>query len=166
MSDQTTNPEQQPAQPRMQALGQYIRDLSFENVAIQKGFDASVQPEVQVAIQMDARKREAANQYEVIHKFKITSQAPKGDHVAFLLEFEYAGVFNVEGVNEDAIHPFLLIECSRMLFPFERRIVSDMTRDGGFPPLNLDNIDFLALYRQELARRAQTGDASNGVTVA
>jgi preprotein translocase subunit SecB len=54
------------------------------------------------------------------------------------------------------MHPFLLIECPRMLFPFVRRIISDVTRDGGFPPLNVDNVDFLALYRQELARRAQT----------
>jgi len=164
MSDQTTHPEA-PQQPRLHALGQYIRDLSFENVAIQKGFDPSVQPEVQVAIQMDARKREAANQYEVIHKYKITSKAPAGDKIAFLLEFEYGGVFNVEGVSEDALHPFLLIECSRMMFPFERRIVADMTRDGGFPPLNLDNVDFLALYRQELARRAQA-DHPNGSAIA
>jgi len=162
MSDTTTNPGQQPMQPRMQALGQYIRDLSFENVAIQKGFEGGVQPEVQVGIQMDARKREAANQYEVIHKFKITSKAPNGNQIAFLMEFEYGGVFNVEGVDEDALHPYLLIECSRMMFPFERRIVADMTRDGGFPPLNLDNVDFLALYRQELARRTQ---AENGSAV-
>ena len=61
----------------------------------------------------------------------------------------------MEGVPEDQLHPFLLIECPRLLFPFVRRIISDVTRDGGFPPLNVDQVDFMALYRQELARRAQ-----------
>ena len=71
----------------------------------------------------------------------------------FLLEVEYAGLFFVTGVPDEQLHPFLLIECPRMLFPFLRRIVSDVTRDGGFPPLNLETIDFLQLYRQELERR-------------
>jgi len=71
------------------------------------------------------------------------------------MELDYTGVFQVENVPDDQLHPFLMIECPRMLFPFLRRIVSDVTRDGGFPPLNLENIDFLALYRSELARRAQ-----------
>ena len=66
---------------------------------------------------------------------------------------EYAGVFLVTGMPDEQLHPFLLIECPRMLFPFLRRIVSDVTRDGGFPPLNLETIDFLQLYRQELERR-------------
>jgi preprotein translocase subunit SecB len=79
----------------------------------------------------------------------------------FLLELEYAGIFKVENVGADQLHPFLLIECPRMLFPFVRRIVSDVTRDGGYPPLNLDSIDFLSLYRQQLAQRAapQKADA-------
>lgn len=72
----------------------------------------------------------------------------------FLLELEYAGIFHVEGVPEDQLHPFLLIECPRMLFPFVRRIVSDMTSDGGFPAVNLETVDFVALYRQQLALRA------------
>jgi len=165
MSDQNTNGGAAPAaaqQPRMQALGQYVRDLSFENVAIQTGVEGNPQPEVQVAISMDARKRAAPNQYEVIHKFKITSKLKDSEQTMFLLELEYGGVFNVENVADEAMHPFLLIECSRMMFPFERRIVADTTRDGGFPPLNLDNVDFLALYRQELARRAQAGESAPG----
>ena len=71
----------------------------------------------------------------------------------FLMEIDYVGIFNIEGVPEDQLHPFLLIECPRLLFPFLRRIVSDVTRDGGFPPLNLETIDFMALYRNELMRR-------------
>ena len=71
----------------------------------------------------------------------------------FLAELDYGGVFNIEGVPEDQLHPFLMIECPRMMFPFVRRIISDVTRDGGFPPFNMDPVDFVALYRSELNRR-------------
>jgi preprotein translocase subunit SecB len=70
----------------------------------------------------------------------------------FVLELEYAGLYQIENISEEQMHPFLMIECPRMVFPFVRRIVSDVTRDGGFPPLNLDNIDFVQLYRQQLAQ--------------
>jgi preprotein translocase subunit SecB len=66
-------------------------------------------------------------------------------------------VFHIEGVPQEQMHPFLLIECPRILFPFARRIISDVTRDGGFPALNLDMIDFMSLYRQELLRQQQLG---------
>lgn len=143
-------------QMKMQVLAQFIRDMSFENVVAQKGLtNAEVQPEIQVQVSLDARKRQVAGQYEVITKFKVTSANKADKAPLFLLELDYGGVFLVEGVPEEQLHPFLLIECPRMLFPFVRRIVSDVTRDGGFPPLNLDTVDFLALYRQELARRAE-----------
>ena len=139
----------------MQVLAQYIRDMSFENAVAQRGVaDGNVQPEIQVQVSLDARKRTVEHQYEVITKFKISSTNKTDEKPLFLLELEYGGIFHVEGVPEDQMHPFLLIECPRMIFPFVRRIVSDVTRDGGFPPLNLDTVDFLALYRQELARRA------------
>lgn len=142
--------------PRMQVLAQYVRDLSFENVLVQKGAGQSeIQPDVQVAVSMDARKRAVENQYDVILKFKVTNKNKVNGDVLFLLELEYGGTFVIEGVPEEQMHPFLLIECPRMLFPFVRRIISDVTRDGGFPPLNVDNVDFLSLYRQEIARRAQ-----------
>jgi preprotein translocase subunit SecB len=95
------------------------------------------------------------HQYEIVTKYKVTSKNKATGDVLFLLEVDYGGVFHVEGVPDDQLHPFLLIECPRMLFPFVRRIISDVTRDGGFPPLNIDTVDFLALYRQEMARRAQ-----------
>ncbi|MCU4652290.1 protein-export chaperone SecB [Roseibacterium sp. SDUM158016] len=144
----------QPELPRMQVLGQFIRDMSFENVAAQKAMQANVQPDIQVQVALDARKREAEGQYDIIMKLKIESKT-KGDapETVFLLELEYGGVFRVENVPEQQLHPYLLIECPRMLFPWVRRIVADVTRDGGFPPLNLDQIDFLALYRQQLAQR-------------
>ena len=145
----------QPPQVKMQVLAQYIRDMSFENAVAQRGVgDGNVQPEIQVQVSLDARKRTVEHQYEVVTKFKISSANKADQKPLFLLELEYGGIFHVEGVPEDQMHPFLLIECPRMIFPFVRRIVSDVTRDGGFPPLNLDTVDFLALYRQELARRA------------
>lgn len=137
----------------MNILGQYIRDMSFENVMAQKGAGGEVQPDVSVAVNLDAKKRSVENQYEVMTKLNIESKNKEDGDVLFVLELEYVGVFNIEGVPEDQLHPFLLIECPRMTFPFLRRIVSDVTRDGGFPPLNLDNIDFVAIYRNELARR-------------
>lgn len=145
---------QQP-QVQMNILGQFIRDMSFENVMAQKGVGADVQPDVSVQVALDAKKRQAENQYEVMTKLNIESKDKEGNVVLFVLELEYVGIFNISGIPEDQLHPFLLIECPRMLFPFLRRIVSDVTRDGGFPPLNLDNIDFVAIYRNELARRQQ-----------
>ena len=145
------------AQPQLQMsiLGQFIRDLSFENVMAQKGVAGEVQPDVNVQVALDAKKRSAENQYEVITKLTIESKNKNGGETLFVLELEYVGIFNISGVPEDQLHPFLLIECPRMLFPFLRRIVSDVSRDGGFPPLNLDNIDFVAIYRNELTRRQQ-----------
>ena len=144
-------------QVRMQILGQYVRDLSFENVVMQKGLMAQdMQPDVQVTVSLDARKRSVENTYEVISKFKVVSKNKVNGDTLFLLELDYGGIFLVDGVPEDQLHPFLLIECPRMVFPFIRRIISDVTRDGGFPPLNVDNVDFLQLYRLEMARRAQT----------
>lgn len=150
-----------PAQIRMQVLAQYVRDMSFENVVVQKGLSAGeVQPDIQVAVSLDARKRPAPNQYEVVTKYKVTSKNKVNGDVLFLLEVEYGSTFHIEGVAEEQLHPFLLIECPRLMFPFVRRIISDVTRDGGFPPLNVDTVDFMALYRQELARRAQAQAAS------
>ena len=145
-----------PQPPRMQILAQYVRDLSFENIVAQRGLSgAEVTPEVSVQVSLDARKRSVEHQYEVICKFRVGSKNTADDANLFMCELDYGGVFHVEGVPEDQLHPFLMIECPRMLVPFIRRIISDTTRDGGFPPVNLDPVDFVALYRQEIARRAQ-----------
>ncbi|OIQ33186.1 MAG: protein-export chaperone SecB [Alphaproteobacteria bacterium MedPE-SWcel] len=148
-------------QVQMNILGQFIRDLSFENVMAQKGVGGEVQPDVNVQVALDAKKRSTENQYEVITKLTIESKNKAGGETLFVLELEYVGIFNISGVPEDQLHPFLLIECPRMLFPFLRRIVSDISRDGGFPPLNLDNIDFVGIYRNELARRQTTEETVN-----
>lgn len=144
---------QQPAQPGMKILAQYIRDMSFENILSQKGASGEVAPDVQIQVNIDAKKRSVENQFEIVIKLKVSSVNKGTTENLFLLEIEYAGLFLVTGVPDEQLHPFLLIECPRMLFPFLRRIVSDVTRDGGFPPLNLETIDFLKLYRQELERR-------------
>jgi len=144
----------QPApQVEMKILGQFVRDLSFENVMAQKGASGDVQPDVGVQVNLDAKKRQPDGQFEVMIKLNVKSQAKESGDTLFLLEIEYAGIFQIGGVPEDQLHPFLLIECPRMLFPFLRRIVSDVTRDGGYPPLNMDTIDFVQIYRAEMARQ-------------
>ena len=142
-----------PKSPQLRVLGQFIRDMSFENIMAQKGAPSDVQPDVQVQVNLDAKKRSVDNQYETAIKLNVTSKAKEGDATLFVLEVDYVGIFDIQDVPEDQLHPFLLIECPRMIFPFLRRIVSDVTRDGGFPPLNLENIDFVSLYRNEIARR-------------
>jgi preprotein translocase subunit SecB len=163
MAEETTGTQDQ-QQIKMNALTQFVRDLSFENILSQRGSGGEVQPDVQVGVNMDAKKRSGDNQYEVILKLTVNSKNKGTEDPLFLLEMEYVGVFQVEGVPEDQLHPFLLIECPRMMFPFVRRIVNDVTRDGGFPPLNLENIDFVQLYRKEIARRQAATEAEQKET--
>ena len=162
-----TEETQTATQPSMNILAQFIRDMSFENILSQKGASGDVQPDVQVKVNMDAKKRQAENQYEVIVKLNVESISKTNQAPLFVLELEYGGIFQVSGVQEDQLHPYLLIECPRMLFPFMRRIVSDVTRDGGFPPLNLEYIDFVQLYKNEVLRRqaeAKEAETSGNVT--
>ena len=147
--------QQQAQLPQMQVLGQFIKDLSFENVAAQKGRGAEGQPEIAVQVGLDARKRSTEGQFDVSIKLNVTAKTKGSEDVVFGMEIEYAGIFVIKNVPDNQLHPYLLIECPRMLFPFLRRIVHDVTRDGGFPPLNLEQIDFVSLYRNEIQRRAQ-----------
>ncbi len=153
----TPNTGQVPLQPKLKVLSQYVRDMSFENVAAQKGITPQGQPAFNVQVGLDAQKKQD-NNYEVVIKLQVN--ATTNEEKIFILEIEYAGLFNIENVAEQQMHPFLLIECPRQIFPYLRRIVSDVTHDGGFPPLNLDTIDFLGLYQQELQRRAQAEAAA------
>lgn len=148
---------QQPQQVRMNILTQFVRDLSFENVLSQQGTGGEVTPEIEVGVSLDGKKRAGENQYEVVTKLQITSRDKASAKNLFLMELEYVGVFQIDGIPNEQLHPFLLIECPRMMFPFLRRIVSDVTRDGGFPPLNLENIDWIQLYRTQIARRPTEG---------
>lgn len=149
-------PQAQP-QPRLQIVNQFVRDLSFENVAAQKGASPEGKPDIKVQVNLDAIPR-GGDVFEVALKLKIDSRLESGP--LFLLEVDYAGRFMVQNVPQEQVHPLLMIECPRLIFPFLRRIVADVTRDGGYPPLNLEIIDFLTLYRNEMARR-QTGATAN-----
>lgn len=159
MADEEKTAAQAAAAIKSRVLAQYIRDMSFENILAQKGIGDSQTPQISVQVNLDARKRSVDKQYEVITKLNITSKSKEKEEPLFVLELEYAGIFEIDGVPDEQMHPYLLIECPRITFPFVRRIVSDITRDGGFPPLNLETIDFLSLYRSELARRAETEKA-------
>ncbi|WGV15181.1 protein-export chaperone SecB [Fuscovulum ytuae] len=162
-SGETVAGQGQP-QIRMQVLAQFIRDMSFENMVAKKGVSSGdVQPDIQIAVSLDARKRPVDHQYDVISKYRCTSKNKTNGETLFLLEIEYGAIFHVEGVPDEQLHPFLLIECPRLVFPFVRRIISDVTRDGGFPALNIDTVDFVTLYRQELARRSQAAQAQTAV---
>ena len=136
----------------MKTLGQFIKDLSFENIAAQHSRQGSGTPDIQVKINLDASKREQENQYNSSIKINVESKDAKTKESIFLLELDYGGIFLIENIPEDQLHPFLMIECPRMLFPFVRRVIHDVTRDGGYPPLNLDAIDFLSMYKAEVDR--------------
>lgn len=140
----------QPVQPQLNIRSQFIKDISFENIASQKQKAPTQAPDVKVGVKLDAKKLTEAD-YEVVISLEVKATA--GEDVLFVLEMDYAGLFHIQNVPNEQLHPFLMIECPRMLFPFVRRVVSDITRDGGFPPVNVDSIDFLKLYRQELLRR-------------
>lgn len=151
--------QKQAIQPNTKVLAQFIRDLSFENILAQKGLDTNTPPDIKVKVNLDAKKRKSENQYEVLIKLSVVSSAKtensseSENSKLFILEIEYGGIFEITGVPEDQVHPYLMIECPRILFPYLRRIVGDITQDGGFPPLNLEQINFLALYQNEIARR-------------
>ena len=135
------------AQPSVKLLAHFIRDLSFENVGAREGTNAEGQPEIAVNVGMDAK---AVSEGRYVINMKVNASAKTGEVTRFLVELEYSGVFQIENAPETHIHPILFIECPRQLLPFTRRVVADITRDGGYPPLMLDNVDFASLYRQRL----------------
>ena len=138
------------ATPSLTINAQYIQDLSFENPRAPDSL-TSGQPDVKVRVEVTARKLGEAR-YEC--SLGITATASHQDETMFLVELQYAGVFTLTNIPPEQLQPVCMIECPRMLFPFARRIISDMTRDGGFPPLMIDPIDFVRLYRQRMAQGA------------
>jgi preprotein translocase subunit SecB len=129
--------------PRLQVVGQYIKDLSFENPGMPGAFSSS-RPQIELNVDLQAKQLDAQH-FEVELKLRITAEG-EGKPV-FLLELVYAGVFQLHNVPEDMRQPALLIEAPHIIFPFARRIVSDVVRDGGMPPLMVEPIDFASLYR-------------------
>jgi preprotein translocase subunit SecB len=135
--------------PQFRVLAQYIKDLSFENPGAPASLRSGEEkPQTDVSIDVQAR-RGKEDEYEAEIKLNVSSK--RGEEVLFIIEIVYAGVFMIKNVPEESLQPVLLIECPRMLFPFARNILANLARDGGFPPLMLDPIDFSSMYRQQLA---------------
>jgi preprotein translocase subunit SecB len=138
--------------PRLAILTQYIKDLSFENPRAPYGLQPG-QPRPEIQIQVDVRAAQLAEgQFEVTLELNVEAKA--GEEPVFLIELTYGGLFALANIPQDSLQPLLLIECPRLLFPFARRVVADCTRDGGFPPLMIDPIDFVSLYRRRLQQDA------------
>ena len=137
--------------PGIRILAQFIRDLSFENPRAPESLrGGAAQPQIDLGVEMNARGREDGF-YEV--DLKLSAKASREDGAVFVVELLYGGVFQIAGVDAEDMEPVLLIECPRYLFPFARRIIADVTSDGGYPPFLLDPIDFAGVYQ---ARKAQT----------
>ena len=146
------DPAQQ-AQPSLRILGQYLKDLSFENPnAPQSLAPQPSQPDIAIAVNVNA-KNLGPNDYEV--ELHLDAKATAEGKTVFAAELLYAGAFRVENFPQNMLHPAILIECPRLLFPFARQILADATRNGGFPPLMLDPIDFGAMYQQRMQAQAQ-----------
>jgi len=145
-------------------LGQYIKDLSFENPTPAQTLQKLSQekPSMDINVNLNARTV-GEDVYEV--DLKITSTAKAGEDIAFVTELVYSGLFAAKNLPENTLQPFLMIEAPRQLFPFARRIIADVTRDGGFPPLMLEPIDFASLYQQQLQAAQEQPPASDDVVV-
>ena len=144
--------------PQVSILTQYIKDLSFENPNAPASLQTEGAPRIDINVSVNA-KRGGDNMYEV--ELKINAKATVGETVSFVIDLVYAGLFGLANVPEDALEPFLIIEAPRIIFPFARRIIADSVRDGGFPPLMLDPIDFASLYmaQQGQGQGVQVGNA-------
>lgn len=135
-----------PQQPSFVVKGQYIKDLSFENPhAPQSLVDNAAQPAIDVNVDLKAQKIQDDMYEMTLH---IAAKANADNNPLFLVDLAYAGIFHIKNVPQEHIEPMIMIECPFVLFPFARRVIADVTRDGGFPPLMLDPIDFQALYMQ------------------
>lgn len=151
---------QEGAGPSFNILGQYIKDLSFENPgAPNSNLMGGAQPEFAVSINVNAKKQ-SDDVYAV--ELTINAKAERDSIVMFNVELVYGGMFRVRNVPENQLPPLLMIECPRMLFPFARQVLANVTQAGGFPPLLMEPVDFVAIYQQNLQAAAQAGQSSNG----
>jgi preprotein translocase subunit SecB len=141
------------AQPSLKILGQYTKDFSFENPnAPQSLAPQQQQPDINIAVNVNA-KNLGPNDFEV--ELHLDAKATGEGKVVFAAELLYAGIFRLENFPQNVLHAAVLIECPRMLFPFARQIMAEATRNGGFPPLMLDPIDFAAMYQRRMAQQKQ-----------
>jgi preprotein translocase subunit SecB len=139
--------------PQAGILAQYVKDLSFENPNAPASLQMQGQPKIEINVNVNARAG-GQDMYEVELKIEASARAPDNS-LAFQVELLYAGLFRLTGAPQEAIEPFLVVEAPRILFPFARRVIADAVRDGGFPPLMLEPIDFGGLYLQQLDARGQ-----------
>jgi len=142
--------------PQVGVISQYVKDLSFENPSAPAVFQWQGQPQIDVQFNIGAQKV-GEELHEVALKIEVTAKSEEG--TAFAVDCLYAGLFAIRNLPEDQLQPFLLAEAPRILFPFARRVVADAVRDGGFPPLMLEPIDFTGIYLQQ---RAQANDVAQG----
>ena len=136
-----------PAQPQMNVLGQYIKDLSFENPNAPRASNQAPAINVQINV---APRQLTNTDFEI--QLKIEGKADLEGTVFFAFDLVYAGVFRLQNVPPDHVGPIVMIECPRLLFPFAREIISNLTVQGGFPPLLLDPVDFVSMYQQRMAQ--------------
>ncbi len=142
--------QNQPA-PQLNVLAQYVKDLSFENPNAPRSLMPQTEaPEINISVNVNA-KPAGENEFEV--ELKIDGNAKLKDMVLFSFDLLYGGVFRLTNIPQEFIHPAVMIECPRLLFPFARQIVASATREGGFPPLYLEPVDFAALYQQQVAQQ-------------
>ena len=160
MTDAPATPEtpagggEQPQQPVIRMVAQYLKDLSFENPGAPGTLRGQGQPQIRMSVDVRARQIEG-DTYEV--DLLLNAEAERDGAKVFIAELVYSALLQIQNVDENALNPFLLIEGPRLIFPYARRILSDATRDGGFPPLMLEPIDFAALYRRRLEQAQQQG---------
>jgi len=137
------------AQPKLNVLAQYVKDLSFENPGAPNSLRAREKaPGININVNVNANPMSEA-EFDV--QVTLNAKASADKDVLFNVELVYGGVFRIEGFPQEHMLPLLFIECPRLLFPFARQIIADATRNGGFPPLLLDPIDFAQMFQQKLA---------------
>ncbi len=144
------SPEGASTQPNLAIVAQYIKDLSFENPGAPNSL--SQRPQIEFGIDLQARRGDAEH-FEVEMKLRVN--ATHEGRALFLIELAYAGLFRMQNIPEEAIQQILMIQAPHLLFPFARRIIADIARDGGMPPLMIEPIDFMALYQARLAQGVQ-----------
>ena len=158
MTDANGNGATQDLAPQLNVLAQYTKDLSFENPNAPRSLTAQQgAPEISIQVNVNLRQL-AGTDYEV--ELLLEGSAIEGANTLFRFELNYAGLFRIQNVPEQDLHPVLMIECPRLLFPFAREIIANAIRGGGFPPLLIDPIDFVSLYRQRLAESEEQATLS------
>jgi len=154
MSNITNGGDQanQAAPPQLNVLAQYVKDFSFENPNAPASLSSFQQSQPAINIQINVQVNAiSATDYEVV--LKTEGKAEREGKVLFSFDLAFGGVFRILNVPQESLHAVVMIECPRLLFPFAREIVAAAVRNGGFPPLLLDPVDFVSLYRQNLAQQ-------------